>query len=234
MVPFRSCLCNRPEARFVFREGRFSYPPGKHSLLPNKDISMVGDYTRKMITVVENKKPVWLTLQIAWSGVSRPGQNQLVFPTFPQERFMTYQAIINGARGEIFFGGNVPIAWTEDDKKLGWNWTFWNKVLRPVIEEIGDKSPLAEALVAPISKIQLKSDGEGIEHCVREVGKTIYVLACSREPRKVQEINFSGLPSDAKEAEVMFEAPRKVAPANDGKFKDWFAPWEVHVYKFTR
>jgi hypothetical protein len=28
------------------------------------------------------------------------------------------------------------------DKKLGWNWTFWKRVLRPVIEEIGSKSPL--------------------------------------------------------------------------------------------
>ena len=30
-----------------------------------------------------------------------------------------------------------------DDAKLGWNWTFWKRVLRPVMDEIGNKSPLA-------------------------------------------------------------------------------------------
>jgi hypothetical protein len=185
-----------------------------------------------MLEVVDHKKPVWLTLQIAWSGVS--GKNTLRFPTFFEQRFMAYQAIINGARGEIFFGGNVPIAWDENDKKFGWNWHFFDKVMRPVLAEIGVDSPLEEALVAPASKLAVKADGEGIELCVREVGKTIYVMACSREPRKTQEITFTGLPQDAHGAEVMFEAPRKLAPAKDGGFKDWFAPYEVHVYKFAR
>ncbi|HZV36314.1 MAG TPA: hypothetical protein VFB72_17185, partial [Verrucomicrobiae bacterium] len=70
------------------------YPPGKDSLLPNKDLNMVGDYTRMMMDVTEGKKPVWMVLQIAWSGVVQPGKT-LRFPTFPEERFMTYEAIIN-------------------------------------------------------------------------------------------------------------------------------------------
>jgi hypothetical protein len=44
-------------------------------------------------------------------------------------------------------------------------------------------------------------------------------------------INFSGLPVSATKAEVMFAAPRTVE-AKDGKFTDWFAPLEVHVYRF--
>jgi NAD(P)-dependent dehydrogenase (short-subunit alcohol dehydrogenase family) len=39
-----------------------------------------------------------MVLQISWSGVLNPGKT-LRMPTFPEERFMTYQAIINGARG---------------------------------------------------------------------------------------------------------------------------------------
>ena len=43
------------------------YPPGGHVVAaePNKRISMVGDYTRKMLRVVDGRKPIWLTLQIA-------------------------------------------------------------------------------------------------------------------------------------------------------------------------
>ena len=211
-----------------------SYPPGGH--VPddaNKELSMVGDYTRKMIEVVDDKKPIWFTLQVAWSGVVKPGKT-LRFPTFHEERFMTYQAIINGARGVIYFGGSLPMTLNERDKPLGWNWTYWQRVLRPVIEEIGDKSPLAEALVAPKSKLKVTaSDPKGIELCVREVGKDVYVLACSRDSQKTSEITFSGLPKEVGEGFVLYESPRKVK-AEAGQMKDWFAPFEVHVYKFTR
>ena len=79
-------------------------------------------------------KPVWMTLQIAWSG-SRPPSSTPdpvpCFPTLQQERFMAYQAIVHGARGLIFFGGHLTEVCTPDDAKAGWNWTFWRQVLRP-------------------------------------------------------------------------------------------------------
>ena len=52
------------------------------------------------------KMPVWMVLQIAWSGVVKTNTT-LRFPTFFEERFMVYQAIINGARGLNFYGGNL-------------------------------------------------------------------------------------------------------------------------------
>jgi hypothetical protein len=208
-----------------------SYPPGKDSLLTNKEISMVGDYTRKMMDVSEGKMPVWMVLQIAWSGVVNPGAT-LRFPTFPEERFMTYQAIINGARGLVYFGGNVKNAMSPEDAALGWNWTFWNRVLRPVIEEVGDHSPLEPALVAPESKLPIKvSNGPGIEYCVREAGSDLYILACKREGATL-EVQFEGLPLSSGEGELMYESPRTVN-VKHGKFTDWFGPFEVHVYHFT-
>ena len=117
------------------------YPPGTHSLLTNKNLSLVGDHTRIIMEAAEGKLPVWMVLQIAWSGVIKPGKT-LRFPTFPEERFMIYQAIINGARGLNFFGGNLPTSLNAGDAKLGWNWTFWRRVLRPLLDEIGPKSPL--------------------------------------------------------------------------------------------
>jgi len=56
------------------------YPDGRHGDLPNRDISVVGDYTQ-WIRRAAGKKPVWMTLQVAWSGVSKA--NTLRFPTFP-------------------------------------------------------------------------------------------------------------------------------------------------------
>lgn len=211
------------------------YPPGTHSLLENKEISMVGDYTKMMREVAGGGagggKPVWMTLQIAWSGVDKPGKT-LRMPTFPQERFMAYQAIINGARGLIFYGGQVRAAWARQDAELGWNWSFWHKALRAVVEEIGDRGPLAEALVAPESRLAVKVSGaDDVEFCVREVGSELFVLACKREGKTVH-VEFSGLPPNAQTAgQVLFEEPREVT-AKNGSFKDWFAPFDVHVYRF--
>jgi hypothetical protein len=207
------------------------YPPGRHSLGPNKEISMVGDYTR-FIREVADGKPVWMVLQIAWSGVVNPGKT-LRFPTFAQERFMTYQALINGARGLIYFGGNLKAAMTPQDARLGWNWTFWRRVLRPVLEEVGTRSPLAPALVAPDSRLAVKVEGaQDVEFCVREVGNDLYLLACKREGQTVP-VKFTGLPAWAAAGEVLYESPRQIQ-AKAGQFTDWFAPFDVHVYHFHR
>ncbi len=209
-----------------------SYPPGVHSLGANKKISMVGDFTRQMMEVAGGKMPVWMTLQISFSGVIKPGKT-LRFPTFPEERFMAYQAIINGARGLIFFGGHIPKAMSAEDAALGWNWRFWNRVLKPVIEEIGEKSPLYPALIAPDSKLPITvSVNDGVEYCVREAGEYIYLMAGMRKGT-TKNVEFSGLPSSTAGGEVLFEPPRTVTP-KEGKFTDWFGPFEVHVYRFRR
>jgi hypothetical protein len=210
-----------------------SYPPGVHTEKPNKELSMVGDFTRQIMQAADGKRPVWMTLQIAFSGVTKPGKT-LRFPTFFEERFMAYEAIINGARGLVFFGGNLPVTLNPRDKELGWNWTFWQRVMRPVMEEIGEFSPLQPALVAANSTLPVKCDaGKDVELLVREVGDEIYVLAC-RAHGGTSEVSFTGLPANVSpKAEVMFESPRMV-DVKDGGFKDWFAPFEVHVYKVTR
>lgn len=209
-----------------------SYPPGIDSLLTNKEISMVGDYTRRMMQVAAGKMPVWMVLQIAWSGVVNPGKT-LRFPTFPEERFMSYEAIINGARGLVYFGGNVKPALSSRDAPLGWNWTFWERILKPVMEEIGAHSPLEPALIAPDSKLPITvSNGPGIEYCVREDGADLYILACKREGPTI-EATFQNLPMSNATGEVMYESPRTVKVKN-GKFTDWFGPFEVHVYHFKR
>lgn len=210
------------------------YPPGMHSLGKNKEISMVGEYTDRMMEVSRaggGSKPVWMTLQIAWSGVTKPGKT-LRMPTFEQERFMTYQAIAHGARGIIYFGGHLPQAWNQRDRELGWNWTFWENVLGRVVREIGPESELGEALVAEDSKLRITASSPEVKLCVREVGQEIFVLACKREGATV-EVKFSGLPMVKEIGAVVYEDPRKVSVKN-GEFKDWFGPFEVHVYRFRR
>jgi hypothetical protein len=209
-----------------------SYPPGTHSGIANKNLSVVGDYTLHIREATGTSKPIMMVLQICWSGVTKPGTT-LRFPTFPDERYMTYQAIINGARGLVYFGGNVPGCWNDQDTAHGWNWSFYERVLRPVLEELRPDGPLYPALVAPNSKLSIHAESSAaLEYVTREAGGFVYIIAAVREGPTLQAA-FSGLPNEISSGEVLFEAPRKVN-VKGGGFKDWFGPNEVHVYRFRR
>jgi len=241
-----------------------SYPPGVHSEERNKEISMVGDFTRTMREVA-GKKPLWMTLQIAFSGTTKRGA-VLRMRTFSEQRFMAYEAIINGSRGLTYFGGSLPSTLNKRDKALGFNWTYFDKVMRPLLSEIGPKSPILEVLLSADSQIKVtlapenppkrqratkeqeqtktptspkefvqdttSTDTRAIEFLMREVGNDVYVLACKKEGPTIR-VRFNGLPTDLKSGAVIFEEPRTVE-IKEGSFADWFAPFDVHVYKLSR
>ena len=207
--------------------GSASNPP-----ITNTALSQVGDWTKVLSQVAGGQKEYWLIEQIAFSGTTPPS-HMLVFPTFTQSRYMAYQAIVNGARGLMFFGGNIATTLNAQDAPYGWNWTFWTNVLKSVVQEVGDHSLLADALVAPDSSLPITFSGTtapDIEFCVREAPPYIYLLACKRETTTAN-VTFSGLPPWISSADVLYESSRTVAVQN-GQFSDSFAPFDVHVYRF--
>src|SRR5205823_3849817 len=132
-----------------------SHPPGVHAGRPNKDISVVGDVTRVVVQAAPGKEH-WTTLQIAWSGMLPPAHVP-IFPNLHQERFMAYQAIVAGARGLVFFGGDIVKAMTPTDAEIGWDWTFWHMVLKHVVGEL-NSTAVDPALVAPPAAVTVKTD----------------------------------------------------------------------------
>ena len=148
---------------------------------------------------------------------------------------MMYQAIIDGARGINYFGGGQATHQTlnERDAKLGYNWTFWERILKPLLAELNEKSPLHQALIAPNSNLPVKAEGAaGVEFAVREVNHEVFILACKREGETAQ-VTFKGLPASVTGGDVLYESPRKIEVKN-GQFADWFGPEEVHVYRIRR
>jgi hypothetical protein len=230
-----------------------SYPPGKHAGGSNRYIGVVGSITRKMVKAAGGK-PVWMTLQIAWSGVLPSEQhpdNVPRFPTLSQERFMAYQAIVNGARGLAFFGGHLTQIARPADAQAGWNWTFWERVLGPLFAEL-TSSAVAPALVAPDAPKAVKAGTKDVELVTREAGDFVYVIAV-RRGSGTSRVRFSGLPRrrDGKPiagGEVLFEyvqepLPPPLEPDNqtfrtvrvtNNSFRDWFAQHDARVYRFRR
>jgi hypothetical protein len=224
-----------------------SYPPAKHTGGANRDITVVGDVTAKMVEASAGK-PVWMTLQIAWSGVipteSAPG-NVPRFPSFPAERLMAYQAIARGARGLIFFGGHLTEIASPADAAAGWNWSFWEHVLRPLVAELSSPE-LAPALTAPAANAPIRVSTSGIELAAREAEGFLYLLALRRSGT-TSRVRFTGLPARISSGEALFEyvqepLPPPVRPGHQafrpisvsgGSFGDWFATHDVHVYRFA-
>lgn len=212
-----------------------SRPPGLHAGGPpvNTDISVVGDMTR-LIGRATGRKAIWTTLQIAWSGVIPP--HPLVFPTLPQARFMAYDAVIAGARGLFFFGGQISQAMSAADRRRGWNWTYWRRVLHPLLQELTDAAH-AQALVAPLSSHRIAAGAADVGVSAREAGGSLYVIAARRSPTARGKVRFTGLPAGVTRGTVLAHPggnPARQVTAAGGAFTDPspFAPHNARVYRF--
>jgi hypothetical protein len=196
----------------------------------NPDLHQVGIWT-STIAAVTPSDSVWTTLQVCSSGSSN-GAGSYVLPTRRQERYMIYDAIINGARSLGFYGGNIPDCWSSADAALGWNWTFWYTVLKGLIQEINASSPVAPALVATASNQVLSTSDSTTQAISRSGGLGDLWIFAARSGTGSQQVTISGLPFlGAKTANVYTES--RTVTATNGSFTDTFDQWDAHVYHFV-
>jgi hypothetical protein len=213
----------------------YALPPGAHAGGPpvNTDISVVGDMT-SIVARATQRKAIWTILQIAWSGVLPP--HRLLFPTLPQARFMAYDAVVAGARGLFFFGGHLRQAMSPADRARGWNWTYWQRVQRLLLEELTDVDHM-RALVAPNAQIAVTANAADVAHSVRRSGNLLYLIAIRKSRTATGRVRFSGLPASITHGTVLAHPggnpPRAVTVAR-GAFTDPspFAPHNARVYRF--
>jgi hypothetical protein len=213
-----------------------SKPAGMHAGGPpvNTDISVVGDMTR-ILARATGRKALWTTLQIAWSGVLPP-RHPLVFPTFVQARFMAYDAIAAGARGLFFFGGNLRPAMNAQDRQRGWNWSYWKRVLRPLLRELSDAEHTV-ALTAPLAGHAIAANAADVAVSTRQEGDVIYLIAVRRSPHASGRVRFSGLPVGIRNGTVLAHPggnPARPVTVSNGALTDSapFAPHNARVYRF--
>ena len=218
----------------------YPIPAGAHAgeAPVNTDISVVGDMTT-IIAQATQRKGIWTTLQIAWSGVEPSKGHKLVFPMLAQARFMAYDAIITGARGLFFFGGHITDTLSGADKAAGWNWTYWKNVQRPVVVELTDVDHKA-VLVAPIAPFTVKANAPDIALSTREADGFVYLIAVRRNATATgaAQVQFTGLPKSITEGTVLGHQgasnPARPFSVETGAFTDLaaFAPHNSRVYKF--
>ncbi len=199
--------------------------------LESPDLHEVGVWTRT-ITSITRDHSVWTTLQICSRHAYNKRTGAYVLPSAYQERYMLYDAIINGARGVSFFGGSNTHCWSRIDRLYGWNWTFWNSALDPLIEQIDSHSALGPALGNAASNDVLQTNDHGTEAisrvAVTPTGRQLFVIAAHSDAG-VGRVTISGLPISAESAAVYGE--RRTVQVSDGTLSDTFRQWQVHIYR---
>jgi ligand-binding sensor domain-containing protein len=146
-------------------------------------------------------------------------------PTPAQERSMTYQALIEGANGLVWY------AYDDVQFKVLDHSELWG-MMKQLTREIKILTPI---LLEPAGDGQRFAAGP--DNCVRgvsiQLGRELTVLMAHTNEKDLgqQEVGAPALPATGK-ADVMFED--RSVDVVDGKIQDAFAPYAVHVYRLKR
>ena len=139
---------------------------------------------------------------------------QYARPTWTQSRFMAYDAIINGARGIVYWGCN----------KIPCNSDFWY-TLKDVIVEV---SGLSDVLTSPESFRECTSSSADIELLLLDSPDGLYLIAANKSSQTVYSatIWISGLPL-SQITEYNFSTPETIS---NNSFSKSFQPYEVKIW----
>ncbi len=197
---------------------------------PSPNLQAVGNWTATLDSIAP-LQPVWTTIQICASGSVDHSTGAYILPTYLQERYMAYDAILNGAKALTFYGGNNTNCFSGSDATYGWNWSFWQSVLEPLVRQLSASSPLAPALVNAAGVRQV-STGSGTQTMLRE-GTSVddLWLIAARSGVGTRTVTFKGLPRWVHRGAVYTE--NRSVVASSGSFRDRFTQWGVHVYHFV-
>ncbi len=176
-----------------------------------KDIRTQIEETRR---IARGFKPVWIFLQAhnlpgKLGGPDRP-------PNQKELRAMTYQSIIAGAKGILYFE-----YWQA--KRRDKTWPYLKKIGREIKQ-------LQPVLTAPTVAINVSATN-GIETLLKQFKSDYYLIAINPNPKKITSatIRLNSL-RNSDIPKTLFENARTVTFA-DSKIIDSFSGFGVHVYK---
>ncbi len=122
------------------------------------------------------------------------------------------------------------------DRQRGWNWSYWNRVQRPLLRELSDPAHTA-ALTAPLAPHQVTANAADIAVSTRPDDGILYLIAVRRSPTEQGSVRFSGLPAGISNGTVLAHPggnPARPITVTRGAFTDPapFKPHNARVYRF--
>jgi hypothetical protein len=196
--------------------GMDPYPIAKKG---DNHLAMVGEWTRMGQDAVMASRPVWAVLQFFPINVAAG------WPTAEQLHAMSWMAIVEGARGVLYWSfGARGLAWVKDPKERE---AHWNDLVR-VTQDIKALEPV---LLAPDAAIVSKESSGGK---IRMLGKRMpdgsrYLFAYNATNAPVA-VTWT-LADPAREASPLGGGP--AVKTDGGALTDNFGPYEVKRYRIN-
>jgi hypothetical protein len=209
------------------------YPVGggsdyQESPFAERGPACVGVFTRNLVRMVSRdgvqQKPVWMVLQgFGWGDLARTSNPPEPWtgrtPSYTEVRFMTFDAVINGAGGVIYWG--TPFL-PKDDPNSTW------ESLKKVASELRDLMPAITADGLPTDHLVRATPGN-IEIAVRGTEKTTTLLLANPSVSVPAEgsLEFHGIrPSTLK---PLGKTTARITPAPEFRFR--LKPLEVAIFE---
>lgn len=202
MAPFSSAVKYADALDIVMAD---PYP------IPTGSVNQAGDVARQLRTSFEGRKPVWIVPQ-AFGGAEWWQRE----PTIQEMRSMTYQAVINGARGIQYFIRHGLNSFPKST-------AAWNECGRIAIE-IAELTPwlLSDEKPFPVSSSSVSVQ---VASALHEDKLIVIAVNKSGSPQRV-DIRISGaVPGQAR---VIFE--NRVVRLNGNTITDYLSSFGSQVY----
>jgi len=179
-------------------------------------LSAVGECVDRARDAVEGRKALWVVPQCFG------GYSAWEVPSPAEERSMTYQALIHGANGLVYYTYNDGSFSVIDHPEL------WAE-MKKLVAEVKALSPV---LLGPANEgVQFLAGAEDVVHgLAARDGEDLYLITVNAEDKDAGrvELSVAGLPTKG-QAEVLFEG--RTVDVVEGMITDDYGPCASHVYR---
>jgi len=186
-------------------------------------VTIISDFVHRSVASIERDKPLWNMPQAfdwsMWDKGHLDGEHR---PNAAEERCLTYLALVNGAKGVIYWTFTGSRYYIVDYPE------HWAAV-KKIASEVRDLSPV---LLTPTiaRKLCVKQSGDSIQSMVKRMNGSWYVFAVnSARTPCTGSFDISG--AKASDVEALFE--NRWIHGKSGEWTDEFKPLEVHVYRIA-
>ncbi|MBR1967688.1 MAG: hypothetical protein IKA22_13880 [Lentisphaeria bacterium] len=167
--------------------GRDIYPVGMtrhgHGDLVDKTMTVVGKHTDICMQSVDYNKPVWMILQsLSWGHINalnrmKPYEEVMSrYPTYAENRFMAYNAILHGATGIMYhylgYTVHLPDSYWNALRKV----TLELNYLSPVLTAETVKNPSVKCLNKQVRFMVKKYEGRNYYFIINESAEAVTAI----------------------------------------------------------
>ena len=217
----------------ILSEDIYPIPDGKpkHGQGYNRYAYYVGEYTRKLVDLGSidgvQSTPIWMVLQgFGWGDLtSFDNPSDFVPPTMHELRYMSYDAIVNGATGILWWGvhRNTSIR-------------YWEK-LKAMASELRD---LTYLWTCPFELVPEKLDvtyqdpdtDDPLRWLIKVHDDDVYILAVNTRPVPLKNVTFNLVPGGKlTKVNDVFDENRSMHVLGGNSWTDDFEGYGVQIYK---